>query len=546
MQLITPDRYDYTDLYQGFSWDIPRQFNIGTAASRFGHTDPDRIALYYENDSGAIRQYTFGQLLHDSNRLANVLLAKGVKPGDRVGIVLPQRFEAGVAHLAVYRIGAIALPLSVMFGEDALSYRLQDSAASAVITDGAHRDQIESMRDQCDELQLIIDCDSSKTDGYSNLLSAAKDIFEPLVTGADDPAFLIYTSGTTGPPKGALGAHRCLIGNLTGFELSQNFFPLPNDIFWTPADWAWTGGLLDALLPAWCYGVPILAYEARGFDPERICTLLEKYQVTNGFIPPTALKMLRQVDGIDKFNFNFRAIMSAGETLGAEVFNWTRECFKVDVNEMCGQTECNYIVGNCSCLYEVKPGSMGKAYPGHRVEPVDEQGQIVPIGETGELAAHRDDPVMFLGYWNNEEATRSKFRGEYWGLGDLCYRDDDGYLWFLGRDDDVISTAGYRVGPGEVEDCLLKHPSVAQCAVIGIDDSVRGQVIKAFIVLSDGVEALDKQAEDTLAGEIQQSVKTGLAAHEYPRVIEFIDALPMTTTGKVRRVALREREQTLK
>ena len=189
---------------------------------------------------------------------------------------------------------------------------------------------------------------------------------------------------------------------------------------------------------------------------------------------------------------------------------------------------------------------MGKAYPGHRVEPVDEQGQIVPIGETGELAAHRDDPVMFLGYWNNEEATRSKFRGEYWGLGDLCYRDDDGYLWFLGRDDDVISTAGYRVGPGEVEDCVLKHPSVAQCAVIGIDDSVRGQVIKAFIVLSDGVEALDKQAEDTLAGEIQQSVKTGLAAHEYPRVIEFIDALPMTTTGKVRRVALREREQTLK
>ena len=252
MQLITPDRYDYTDLYQGFSWDIPRQFNIGTAASRFGHTDPDRIALYYENDSGAIRQYTFGQLLHDSNRLANVLLAKGVKPGDRVGIVLPQRFEAGVAHLAVYRIGAIALPLSVMFGEDALSYRLQDSAASAVITDGAHRDQIESMRDQCDELELIIDCDSSKTGGYNNLLSAAKDIFEPLVTGADDPAFLIYTSGTTGPPKGALGAHRCLIGNLTGFELSQNFFPLPNDIFWTPADWAWTGGLLDALLPAWC------------------------------------------------------------------------------------------------------------------------------------------------------------------------------------------------------------------------------------------------------------------------------------------------------
>ncbi len=536
MQLIKPAHYDYNELCRDFLWNIPEHFNIGVAGGRYGEIDPGRIALYYENDKGACLQYTFGQLHKDSNRLANGLVGLGVKPGDRVGIVLPQRFEAGVAHLAIYKIGAIALPLSVMFGEDALSYRLKDSGASVVIADGARRELVESLREECTELKAVVDCDDPRS--YTALLDAAKDTLNPVNTRADDPAFLIYTSGTTGPPKGALGAHRCLIGNLTGFELSQNFSPMDNDIFWTPADWAWTGGLLDALLPSWCYGVPLMAYEARGFDPERICHLLDKYKVTNGFIPPTALKMLRQVSNIDRFNFHFRAIMSAGETLGAEIFQWSSEQFGIDVNEMCGQTEFNYVVGNCSVLYDVKPGSMGKAYPGHRIEPVDADGRIVPVGETGELAGHRDDPVMFLGYWNNEEATKSKFRGDYWGFGDLCYRDDDGYLWFLGRDDDVISTAGYRVGPGEVEDSLLKHPAVAQCAVIGVDDSMRGQIIKAFIVLAD-----QSVASDSLAGDIQNSVKARLAAHEYPREIEFIDELPMTTTGKVRRVALREREK---
>ena len=538
MQFFDPSLHvgaDYEQLCSEFKWDIPEHYNIGVATRRFGVQDPERIALYYENESGATEQYTFGQILKDSNRLANVLIGMGVQQGDRVGIVLPQRVEAGVAHIAVYVAGAVSLPLSVMFGEEALQYRLQDSGATVVITDGAHRELVESLRSSCPSLKTIIDCDSTSKHAYTSLLLNSKDTFTPVKTRSEDPAFLIYTSGTTGPPKGALGAHRCLLGNLTGFELSQNFFPQQQDVFWTPADWAWTGGLLDGLLPSWCYGIPILANEAKGFDPERICHLLEKYKVTNGFIPPTALKMLRQVDNIERFTFNFRAIMSAGETLGAEIYQWSQEQFGVHVNEMCGQTEFNYIVGNCSALFDVKPGSMGKAYPGHRVEPVDAEGQVMPVGETGELAAHRDDPVMFLGYWNNEEATQSKYRGEYWGLGDLCYRDEDGYLWFLGRDDDVISTAGYRVGPGEVEDSILKHPAVAQCAVIGVEDNLRGQVIKAYIVLAANVTA-----SETLAIEIQQSVKSRLAAHEYPRLIEFIDELPMTTTGKIRRVALRE------
>ncbi len=540
MRFFDPELYkntDYGKLWSEFKWDIPANYNMGVAASRFGREDPERIALYYENDLGTIASYTFGQVLKDSNRLANALVGLGVKPGDRVGIVLPQRVEAGVAHIAVYLAGAVSLPLSVMFGEEALEYRLQDSGASVIITDGPHRELMESLRSSCPDLKTIIDCDDNKKEGYASLLASSKDACHACNTKSEDPAFLIYTSGTTGPPKGALGAHRCLLGNLTGFELSQNFFPMQQDVFWTPADWAWTGGLLDGLLPSWCYGVPLLAYEAKGFDPERICQLLEKYKVTNGFIPPTALKMLRQVENIDRFDFNFRAIMSAGETLGAEIYQWARTQFEVDVNEMCGQTEFNYIVGNCSALFDVKPGSMGKAYPGHRVDPVDADGNVMPVGETGELAAHRDDPVMFLGYWNNKAATESKYRGDYWGLGDLCYRDEDGYLWFLGRDDDVISTAGYRVGPGEVEDSLLKHSAVAQCAVIGVEDKLRGQVIKAFVVLAANVEATE-----SLATDIQQFVKSRLAAHEYPRLIEFIDELPMTTTGKVRRVALRQRD----
>ena len=323
---------------------------MGQATARFGVSHPDRTALYYENDAGACRQYTFGQVLKDSNRLANALVGSGVKPGDRIGIVLPQRVEAGVAHIATYMAGAVSLPLSVMFGEDALQYRLQDSGAKVVITDGIRCDLVESLKDSCPELKTVIDCDSSEQGGYTALLESSKDQFTPVDTLSDDPAFLIYTSGTTGPPKGALGAHRCLLGNLTGFELSQNFFPETQDVFWTPADWAWTGGLLDGLLPSWCYGIPLLAYDAQRFDPERICHLLEKYKVTNGFIPPTALKMLRQVENIESFNFNFRAIMSAGETLGAEIYQWSQERFGVDVNEMCGQTEFNYI-----CLLYTSP-----------------------------------------------------------------------------------------------------------------------------------------------------------------------------------------------
>jgi acetyl-CoA synthetase len=349
---------------------------------------------------------------------------------------------------------------------------------------------------------------------------------------------LIYTSGTTGPPKGALNAHRCLPGNLPGFELSQNFYPREQDLMWTPADWAWTGGLLDALLPALHYGVPVLGTVGGRFDPEQACRLMGKYRVRNAFIPPTAMKMLMQVDSPKrKHGLRLRSIMSAGEQVGAEVVRWASEELDVGVNEMWGQTEFNYLAGNCTQVMPVQPGSMGKPYPGHNVEPVNNSGDPMPDGEVGELAARRDDPVFFLGYWGQQEATREQFIGDYWGTGDLGYRDADGYLWFVGRKDDVISSAGHRIGPGEIEDCLIKHEAVAQAAVIGSPDELRGEVVKAFIILADG-----QTPSEALAQNIQQSVKQRLAAHEYPREIAFVDSLPMTTTGKIRRIELREQE----
>ncbi len=541
MRLIDPALRDFEVIRASFRWQIPEHYNITHEVCDRHAQHADAIALYYEHVDGTEKRFSFGELKRLSNRLGNALRGLGIERGDRVAIVLPQRVETGVAHLAIYRLGAVALPLSILFGPDALEYRLRDSGAKAVITDGLRVPVLSGLKSSLPSLRLIIDCDArSGEHALSRLLERASDDLVPVRTAADDPALLIYTSGTTGPPKGALVAHRSLLGNLTGFELSQNFFPQEGDCFWTPADWAWTGGLMDALLPSWYYGKPVLAYEQRGrFDPEQACRLLAKYKVRNAFIPPTALKMMRQLGDIRaRLGVELRSVMSAGEAVGAELYHWARDALGVEVNEMWGQTEFNYLVGNCSAIMPVRPGSMGRPYPGHEVDVIDEQGNVVRAGENGELAARRTgDPVMFLGYWGNEEATRKKFIGEWFCTGDVGYRDEDGYLWFVGRKDDVISSAGYRIGPGEIEDCLLKHPAVAQAAVIGSPDELRGSIVKAFIVLASGYAPTE-----ALKREIQDAVRTRLAAYEYPRAIEFIGELPMTTTGKVRRVELRARD----
>jgi len=538
--MLTP-LSDYRKLCDAFRWEVPSHYNIGVdICDKWAH-EPNRLALIYENDSGQVREYTFRELKQQSNRLANGLKAKGIGIGDRVGILLPQRPETAISHISLYKQGAIAIPLFTLFGTDALAYRLANSGASGVITDAANLHKILAIRDRLPRLRVVVATDGDAPDGvidFDDLMAGGSDTLTPVQTRADDPALIIYTSGTTGPPKGALHAHRVLLGHLPGVEFPHNFFPREGDRFWTPADWAWIGGLIDVLFPSWHHGVPVVAHRARKFDPEAAFHLMARHRIRNTFMPPTALKLMRQVPHPHRrFQFSLRTIGSGGETLGEELLEWARRIMGVAINEFYGQTECNLVVGNCAEVMPIRAGSMGRPIPGHTVAVVDADGRRLPAGEVGEIAVRRPDPVMFMEYWKNPDATTGKFIGD-WGLtGDLARRDEDGYLWFVGRKDDLITSAGYRIGPAEIEDCIMKHPAVSMVAVIGRPDPLRTEIVKAFVVPADGSDASDETARD-----IQSFVKQRLAAHEYPREIEFTDRLPMTATGKIMRRELRDKE----
>jgi len=523
----------YEEVYSSFRWELPKRFNIGVAACD-RHADGNRrLALVYEAPDGMIERFTFDDLKRLSNRCANALAAMGVGLGDRVGVLLPQRPETAIAHIAIYKLGAIALPLFTQFGPDALEHRLRDSGARALITDGENLPKVPNGLPELATI-LVVDGDSGGNLLFWPNLERASDEFSPVETGIDDPALVIYTSGTTGKPKGALHAARVLIGHLPGVQLPHDFFPMPGDFYWTPADWAWIGGLLDVLLPSLYFGVPVLAHRARKFDPEDAFALMARHGVRNAFLPPTALKMIRQVPSPRRFGHRLRSMASGGEALGEDILAWCREAFGIDVNEFYGQTEANLLVGNCASLFPIRPGSMGRAIPGHRVEVVSPEGQPLPAGERAIIAVCRPDPVLFLGYWNNPEATRAKFTGDWCLTGDVAIRDDDGYIWYKGREDDLISSGGYRIGPTDIEDCLMKHPAVLMAAVIGSPDPVRGEIVKAFVVPKP--EVATSQA---LADAIRAFVSKRLAHYQRPREVVFVPSLPLTATGKIMRRALR-------
>ena len=541
----------YARLHAAHTWEVPERFNIAQACCGRWAGDRTRFAMYWEDESGATTAHTFWDLQREANRLSGALAQLGVRRGDKVALVLPQRRETAVAHIAIYQMGAVAVPLSFLFGPEALEYRLSDSEARVALVDPQSLPNLLPIRTRLAQLEHVIGTAGAQGEGllaYDPLVAAAAPRFTPAPTRASDPALIVYTSGTTGPPKGALMPHACLLGNLPGFVHSHNGFPQPGDVFWSPADWAWTGGLMDALLPTFYFGQPIVGYRGR-FDPERALRLMEKYQVRNTFLFPTALKLMMKAypRPREHFDVNLRSIMSAGEAVGTTVFAWTQQALGVTINEMFGQTEMNYIVGNSHTQWPAKPGSMGRPYPGHRIAVIDDEGQAVAQGEPGEVAVHRiapdgtADPVFFLEYFKNPEGTRGKFTGEWCRTGDIATMDADGYLWYQGRADDMFKVAGYRIGPSEIENCLVKHPAVANAAVIPSPDATRGNVVKAFIVLSPG-----HPPSTALEEEIRQHVRKFLAPYETPKVIEFIDALPMTTTGKVQRKLLREREASRK
>ena len=537
---------NYKDLYKNFSWEIPEFYNIGfDVCDKWAEKDPNKTAIISALGSEQ-KTTSFGELKKLSNKTANSLIAKGVNTGDRVGILLPQSVDTAASHIAVYKMGAIAVPLFVLFGPSALEHRIMDAGIKLIITNLHGAKKLNQMSAQASEqLTVLLNEDISlqgkqalnfQTFDLKNLLREASEEFTLLNTKADDPALIIYTSGTTGASKGALHAHRVLLGHLPGMEMSHDFFPKPEDVIWTPADWAWIGGLLDVLLPALHHGVPVVAGRFDKFTGEAAFELMSKCEVTNVFMPSTALKMLRGTDYDAKtYPLKLRTIASGGETLGTDLLNWGKETLGVNINEFYGQTECNLIISSCATIMEAKPGIMGRPVPGHIVKVLRPDGSDCSLKEQGLIAVKKNDPVMFLNYWNNKEATQNKFIHNYLLTGDIGQYEEDGWIRFVGRDDDVITSAGYRIGPGEIEETIIKHPAVYMVAVVGKPDKLRTEIVKAYVVLHE-----KEQASDKLADDIKTFVKDHLASYEYPREVEFITELPLTNTGKIIRRTLRE------
>ncbi|MEE9429132.1 MAG: AMP-binding protein [Paracoccaceae bacterium] len=530
---------DFNDLdaiRREFSWRVPKAFNIAQACcSSWAASHPEKIALIHVAANGDVQEWSYGDLELASNRLANSLRARGIGRGDRVAILLPQCPEVLITHFAVYKLAAIAVPLFTLFGPDALAYRLADSSAKAIVTDGDSLEKLVSIQAKLPELKEIYSTSNTASPirDLGQEMAAASKIFTPEPTQCEDPAMIIYTSGTTGPPKGALHAHQFLLGHLPAIELHHGGFPKANDCGWTPADWAWIGGLMDMAMPCLFYGVPLVSQRLRKFDPEAAYGLIGRFKIRNLFMPPTALKLMQNTP-VPR-NVNIRSISSGGESLGAEILAWSRDRLGAQINEIYGQTECNLVICGAAALGGQRAGFMGQAVPGHSVAILDEFGQPAAPGTLGEIAVRRPDPVMFLGYWNRPGDTAAKFKGDWLCTGDLGIMDADGYFTFQGREDDVINSAGYRIGPTEIENALKGHRDVVMAAAIGFPDPVRGQIVKAFVVLRSGVQW------DGLEEQLIALVAKQVSPHMAPKMIEQIVEMPLTATGKIMRRSLRNR-----
>ena len=518
------DFESYDDARGRFAWPRRARYNIAfECCDRWAATSPERTALILPDAAGRPVPLGYGALAQLANRCANALAALGLGQGDRVAIHLGQSLETVIAHLAAYKLGAIAVPLAAVFGPEAIVYRMEHAEAKLIITSPEGASRLPPL-----DATIVVAGGGGERD-LERLMEAASPERIGIDSGPDDPAMMIFTSGTTGQPKGALQGHRVLLGHLPGVQMHHDMMPAPGDVLWTPADWAWAGGLLNVLLPGLAMGVPVAAQRSQRFDPEEALDWARIAGVRNAFIPPTALRMMQAVTP----KVALRSIGSGGEQLGAATFEWARSAFGITINEFYGQTECNLVLSSSSHWGIATPGIIGRPVPGHEVAVIDGEGRELQEGEQGTIAIRAPDPVMFLGYWKNEAATREKFIGSWLTTGDQGIVEPGG-VRFVGRDDDVISSSGYRIGPGEIESCLAGHPAVALAAVVGKPDTVRGEIVAAFVKLASG-----RRGDDVLKAEIQTHVRERLSAHEYPREITFVDDIPLTSTGKVIRRVFR-------
>lgn len=530
----------YEEICEKFSWVIPEYFNIADAISDRWADDESRIAMTHEASDGSCTDYTFTEIRDYANQLANLLGGLGLTRGDRLVVMLTQSPECAISHLACFKSGIVSCLASVLFGPDGIKHRLVGSGAKVCITNAANLSKVTEIRDACPGLQHVIvvdDAEPADALAFWESLSSQSNRYQNVKTRAEDLAWISYTSGTTGLPKGVLMPHRTLLGNKPLFEYYYDYGPRPSDVLWSPADWAWIAGLINILLIGWYSGCRVVSTDMQGFDASAAFRILAQHRITVSLLTPTVLKLMRQVDAEAAQDIDLRVVLSGGEAVGKALALWADERFSLTISEGFGQTECNGMIGTNPRLMEVRHGSLGKAMPGSVCAIVDDEGQVVEPGTKGNIAIRRPHPAMFSGYLDDPIATAGKFIGDWMITGDLGEQDPEGYLWFHGRTDDVITSSGYRIGPTEIEDCLLKSDVVQLAAVIGVPDQERTELVKAFVVLAAGVEP-----SETLADALKQLVRQHLARHEVPRLIEFVTELPLTTTGKIMRRALRDRE----
>jgi acetyl-CoA synthetase len=514
-----------------FRWQVPRRYNI--AGDVLDKHEPSRPAMYWEDWEGNERTLTFGDMQALTNRTANALRAYGVGEGDRVAVMLPPLPETAAAFLATYKLGGVLLSLSILYGDDSIVHRLQDCSAKVIVTDAANRERVDRLRDDLPQLEHVLVVDEE----FGRAVAQASDRCETLDTAADQAAQIYYTSGTTGLAKGIVHAHRYLIAH-NEFELVHDV--RDDEVFHSTGEWAWIAGIIPGILGPWRFGAPIAVFARKGgYDPRQTLYVLEKYRVKNLFATPTALRAMAALGEIsDRYpGISLRLACAAGEPLNPEVISWFTRQFEIPVMDFYGLSESYPLCSNYPTM-EIRPGSMGKPTPGWQVALLDDDEQPVAPGETGEICLRaRTNPHYPLGYWNRAEDSRCVFGGDWFHTRDVARQDDDGYVWYEGRNDDVIISAGYRIGPFEVESALVAHPQVVEAAAVASPDHMRGHIVKAFVRVLP-----DTEPTDELAHEIQLFVREHLSAYAYPRAIEFVDDLPKTLTGKIRRIELRDRE----
>ncbi len=514
-----------------------------TVGQYLGAESRDRTAMIYEDSQGLVHTQTFADVDTAATNLAKALNELGYGPGDFIGIHTGQHPDTAVAHMAICKLGAVAVTLSQLYGPETLRHALNDCQLKVILTaDSAWSALREQHARLFPHLQHVLLRDpKGKELDLAQAFESKASQFTPAYRGADDPALLMYTSGSTGKPKGILHGHRVLAAYTPSINLFFDLSMQDDDaVFWSPSDWAWVGGLLDMVFPAWMAGRPI-ATSLERFSEHQGYTFMARHKVTHTFLAPTAIKRLaRTLAPRKEYDLALRVICTGGEALASETLTWAEDALGVVCNEFYGMTEVNHLIGNCSALYDRKPGSMGRAYPGHDVRLVDADGEDVNDGEPGEIVTGNQSPTRFIGYLNNPDKEDDMKLGPYLRTHDLAVRDAQGYYWYKGRSDDLIKSSGFRIGPAEIEESLLAHPAVTETAVVGKPDAARGSIVKAFIKLRDG-----HAPSDELARDLTEHVRSQLAAYKAPREITFVDSFEMTSSGKINRRVLRDHEQAL-